>query len=76
MKYTNVTKETKKISEPDKGIPLHLSPKKGTILKLGKKRTPRAVFLAHEKALTLHFFAPDQQYKNSKCAASKICDGS
>ena len=49
---------------PKTGIPFHIEPKTVTwyILKPSKKRTPRAVFLAHEKALHLFFFAPEKQY--------------
>ena len=48
---------------PKTGIPVHIEPKTGSwyILKRSKKRTPRAVFLAHEKTLKLFFFAPKQQ---------------
>ena len=48
------------------------------IKKSSKKRTPRAVFLAHEKAFSHYWvlcFAHEQQYNSSKCAVSKYILG-
>ena len=53
LNQSHIERTFKKWESAKKGIPVHIEPKKIYILKPSKKRTPRGVFLAHEKPLFL-----------------------